>query len=315
MKHRHALVASAGAIALVVAGLSWWLVRSAPERSPSAGSPAPGSVNGAATVQGATALAAAPHVALAASKPGDDPFLTPELRHKLEEMILEAGDAGDPTTLKQRLLALVGKHFPAAYAVRAAALVERYVDYRVALGQLKPPADMADPRALRAALEARQKVRQRHFSPEEYDALFAQEAQLDRFTVARIEIERNDALTPQQKQAALRDAERELGEGQRALRAEAVVHMAVAAQTAAFEARGAGEQERYAQRRAQYGEEAARQLAQLDREDRDWQGRVDQYAAAQARGANAAQLQELKQRLFNEQEQLRVEASIAARKS
>ena len=71
--------------------------------------------------------------------------------------------------------------------------------------------------------------------------------------------------------------------------------------------------DRFAQRRAQYGEAAATQLAQNDNEDRDWQARLSSYANAQAEKASPEQLQRLSQQLFSAQEQLRVDAALAAR--
>ena len=68
-------------------------------------------------------------------------------------MLFEAtggADMRDLAVLKTGLLALVPRYFPAPYDVQATALMERYVDYRVALGGLKP---LTDPRALRAALD------------------------------------------------------------------------------------------------------------------------------------------------------------------
>ena len=245
-----------------------------------------------------------------------DPFLTPELRHTLEEILFEAshsGDASDPAMLKKRAFTLLPRFFPSAYTARATALLDRYIDYRVALGDIKPPADPGDPRALRTALDARQKVRERHFTGDEYEALFAQDMQLDQYTLARLEIERNNALSTTQKQAALADAEGTLSEAQRGLRRQAIAQMAVAAQTAALDAKGASDIERFNQRRTGYGEAAATQLAQLDREDRDWQSRLNDYAIAAAKPASPGELQHLRQRLFSEQEQLRVDAALAAR--
>ena len=245
-----------------------------------------------------------------------DAFLSTDLRQTFEAMLFEATggtDMRDLAVLKKRLLALVPRYFPAQYIARATALMERYVDYRVALGGLKPPTDPGDPRALRAALAARQQAREQHFTSEEYEALFAQEARLDRYTVARIEIERNSALTTPQKQAALKDAERGLSDAQRTERDAATAHINVASQTAGFDAQGTTANERYAQRRAQYGDIAATRLGQLDREESDWQARLNDYAGAQARKASPEQLQLLRQQLFSQQEQLRVEAALAAR--
>ncbi len=242
-----------------------------------------------------------------------DPFLTSDLRHKLEAMLLEAGDAPTPAALKARLASMVAGHFSPGEATRALALAERYVDYRVALGDIKPPADASDPRALSAAVQARQRLRERYFAGEEYQALFAQEEELDRFTIARLEIERNTSLTPAQKQAALKDAQSELGDAHKAVRAEAVAHIAVAAQTASFDAQGTSAQARHEQRRKQYGDAAAQQLAQLDREEALWQQRLAQYAAARDARATESQLHQLRQQLFSAEEQLRIEAALALR--
>jgi lipase chaperone LimK len=241
-------------------------------------------------------------------------FLASGLRFKLEDLVLEAGEASTPAILKQQLAALAPKYFSEAELSQAMELLDRYVDYRVAVGAIKPPSDPGDPAALRAVLDARRLVREKHFRADECAALFAQEEELDRFTVARLEIERNPDLSAEQKAAAVRDAERDLSESQRATRADAVAHLAVASQSAAFEATGASEQERYAQRRAQYGDTAAQQLAQLDREERDWQARLDEYSAGKARNEPPAQLNRMRQQLFSTEEQLRVEAALALRR-
>jgi lipase chaperone LimK len=312
VKTRYATAAALSAGLLALGG--WW---GASVLAPSA--PAAGGAHTSASAA-ATDPAAAPGLqqaqAFAAPRGGvqADSLLTRGLRHRIEAMMLEVPDAGSPQELKQRLAALIPRHFSAAEAARAAQLVERYVDYRVALSSLKPPRDMTDPKLLREIIDARRKIRERHFAPEEYDALFAQEEELDRFTVARLEIARDTSLTPAQKQAALKEAERGLSESQRAARSEATLHETVAAQTAAFEAAGVSEQQRYEQRRAAYGEAAAQQLAQLDREERDWQARLSQFTAARAT-LTAQQLDALKQQLFSEQEQMRLDAALALRES
>ena len=305
------------AAALVCAAGLWWLV--SPDAPFGTRGAAASNSLAAASGQSLSISAAAPltvRTEQALAGTNGDTFLSPDLRHTFEAMLFEAtggSDLRDLALLKKRLTALVPSYFPAQYIARATALMERYVDYRVALGNLKPPTDPGDPRALRAALDARQQAREQHFTGQEYEALFAQEARLDRYTVARIEIERNSALTAPQKQAALKDAERGLSDAQRTERDAATAHINVASQTAGFDAQGTTANERYAQRRAQYGDVAAAQLGQLDGEERDWQARLSDYAAAQARKASPEQLQLLRQQLFSQQEQLRVEAALAAR--
>lgn len=306
------LMACAGAAAL---GLALFAepgaILESPQTAPNAGERSPNT--GSATADQLIAATRAP--ADRASAEARKAFLTRGLRLQLEDLLLEAGEAPTPAALKQQLAPLVSKYFSGAELLLAAELLERYVDYRVALGAIKAPADPSDPEALRAVLDARRLVREKHFSADEHAALFAQEEELDRFTVARLQIERNPDLTAAQKAAAVREAERDLSDGQRAARTEAVAHIAVASQSAAFEAAGVSEHERYAQRRRQYGEAAAQQLAQLDREERDWQARLDAYAAGKARNGPAGQLSRLRQQLFTPDEQLRVDAALALRQA
>lgn len=307
------------ALALLVAAvLGWraWRAEASQDTGPGSGTAAP--VAGAALPARSTASAAPASAALAAASAaslgagGSDPLLVPGLRHTLEALIADAGEASDPEALKKRLAQLVGERFPAALATRALALAERYVDYRVALGALSVPRDPSDPRALREAIEARQKVRQQHFQEEEHDALFAQEAELDRYTLARLEIARNTQLSPQERASALRAAESELAPERRAERAAATAHLDAAAQTAAFNAQGVGDVQRHLARSAQYGEQAAHALAQLDRDEQHWQNRLDELGQARARQGEAA-AQALRQQLFSAEELQRVDAALALR--
>ena len=311
----------AGAVLLVAAG-GWWAL------SP----PAPGA-SAAALVHGARLPPATPSTAQSAAVawPDDRPvgvpavtdsFLTEHLQQTFEDMLLEAtacGDVRDVAVLRQRLNALVGKFFPPELVQRATALLARYVDYRQALGQLAAPTDPADPSAMRAALQARDRVRQQYFSAEEYEALFAQDERLDRYTLARLGIERQTQLSAEQKQAALTTAAQGLSDSQRAQRSAAVQHLDVQSQTAAFDSRNASATERHAQRSLQYGEEAASRLAQLDGQERQWNSSLDQYAQATAAlpaNANAEQrqqLEQLRQQLFTPEQQLRVDAGLALR--
>lgn len=243
-----------------------------------------------------------------------DPFLTPDLRYQIEAMLLDAGDATTPEELKLRLSQLVHKHFAADLATRALALAERYVDYRVALGMLKAPRP-DDPTALRNSLNARERLRERYFAPEEHEALFESESALDRYTLARLEIQHNTGLTAEGKARALKDAEAELPPEQRADRTRAVAHLGAAAQTQDFETRGVDERTRYQLRSATYGTDAAQALARLDHEERAWNQKLDDYAAAMAQAHDPSQMQALRERLFTPQEQLRLEAALALRQS
>ena len=312
------------AAAIVLAALWWWVTPSTPAVGgdlPLAGLTAlPLLASGPGK---GTALQEAVNAGLKANAQPADSFLTDRLQQTFEDMLLEAtssGDITDITRLRQKLAALVPAYFSASLATRALALLERYVDYRQALGQLAAPTDPSDPSAMRSALQARQRIRQRHFAPEEYEALFGQDERLDQFTLARLEVERQTGSTDLQKRAALQTAEQALDPAQRAQRAEAVAHLGVQSQTAAFESAGASAPERFAQRSAQYGAEAATRLSQLDTDNLQWQNSLDQYAQARA-GLGASSptteqsqaLVQLRQKLFTPEQQLRVEAGLLVR--
>lgn len=313
MTLRRTTVLAAAVLAALAAG--WWFAGSA-SLTGSAGRPAqapsPDTFVAMANLPDAR-QSPTPGQKPAATSAEADVFLKDDLRFRFEALLLEAGKADSPSALKIRLIALLPSHFVASDRAHALALLNRYVDYRVALGNIKEPADASDPRGLRVALEARQRLREMHFDSGEYSALFADEEELDRYTLARLEIERNPALTPAQRQTALRQAESGLSEAQRTARAESLAHEAVAVQTAAFDSQGATAQDRHAQRREQYGDAAAQQLARLDSEEKDWQTRLNAYADARKNGANPAQLEQLQRQLFSAEEQLRIEAALVIR--
>ena len=54
-------------------------------------------------------------------------------------------------------------------------------------------------------------------------------------------------------------------------------------------------------------------LARLDREERDWNARLDQYQQARSAGQDSARLDQLRQTLFTPEEQLRLEGALGLR--
>ena len=311
---KHKAVWAAGAVAaLAGAGALWWFLGG--DTSPT--DTAPPAAQGQGPAQALARAAPPPHpLGQGRTTPGaagNDPLLTPGLRDAIEAMLHDAGEASSPDALKLRLEALVGQHFAPELTTRALALARRYVDYRVALGQLRPPADPLDPHAMRQALEQRQKLRLQHFDGDEYEAMFGQQQLLDQALLARLEIERNTTLSAEEKRKALAETEAQLPAPLRAQRSESVAHVGAAQQTAAFNAQGADDATRFAQRSATYGAEAAERLARLDREERDWNARLDQYQQARSAGQDAARLDQLRQTLFTPEEQLRLEGALGLR--
>lgn len=324
-KRRFFAAAIVAAVAVLAVVGVWWLA--GPATPPGTGSP---SREARVVAQGLLPAQApgagfplASELATGERAPVIDSFLTDRLQQTFEDMLLEAtgdGEAQDAAALKQRLLRLTPRYFSAELQARAVAMLERYVDYRQALGQLAAPTDPGDPAAMRIALQARQRVRQQHFTPEEYDALFGSDERLDQFTLARLDVERQTGLSDAQKRAALQTAELALSPEQRTQRADAVAYAGVQSQTAAFDSANVSPQERFSQRSAQYGNEAATRLSQLDTDDRQWQSSLDQYAQARTAlgtgtptNEQTQALTQLRQKLFTPEQQLRVEPAMQLR--
>ncbi len=257
----------------------------------------------------------APPSRAGATDDGSDPLLVPGLRDTLEALLLAAGESPDPATLKQRLQGLVAQFFSADLATRALAMAERYVDYRVALGELRPPDNTSQAEALRESILARNALRRQFFDETEYAALFADQESLDSFTLARRQIEQNQDLTPAEKTTALAGAESELSPEQRSARAYSQVQVDVAAQTARFDAQATDDRTRWTARSAQFGEGAATRLAALDRQERDWNQRLDAYEQAQQARASASALEQLRTQTFTSEEALRLDAALAVRRA
>lgn len=288
------------ATALVVAaGATWWLADGEEAPAPAVAS--------AALPAASSAQPAVPTAASGTSPHAPDPLLTPALLRTFEQM-LDGSQARDREGLMAEMRAKIDRYLPPEWRVRALGLLERYIDYRTALEAL-PAASIGDPAGLRRILDARAGIRSRYFAPEEVEGLFGAEEKFDRFSVEKLEIERNANLTPEQKRQALAKTEETwLTPEQRADRTASVAQLAVGEQTAALEARGASPQERFEERSKQYGHEAAQRLAALDQQEQDWQSRLSRYAAADE--ATRAQLQA---ELFTPQEALRLQAALEMR--
>jgi len=289
--------------AALVALAGWWLAETSPPAdSVALSAPASGSR------VSATSAAAPPRTASVAAN-GPDSMLDPALMRIFESVLAES-QAASKVAFMAEAPSLLAKHLPRELQPRALGLLGRYVDMQEALRSVAPP-DPNDPNSLRHVLQARDEVRRRYFAPEEIEGVFGDDIRQDHFMAEKLEIMHNPALTPAQRQAALDASESAwLTPEQRKQRSESVSYADVQRQTAELDARGASAQERFAVRSAQYGNEAATNLANLDRENQEWSLRVDQYASAPA-----AEKEQLRDALFNETERLRLDAALALRAS
>ena len=291
----------AGAAALAILA-GWWLV----DGQPPADAPQTVVATSTASGPGGVAPAAQP---TGDARPAPDAMLNPSLILIFESALAEA-QATSKAAFMAMAPSLLAKRLPAELVARAMGLLERYIDMQEAMQALPPP-DTGDPASLRKTIEARAEVRRRYFAPEEIEGLFGDEIRQDTLMADKMALARNANLTPEEREAAAKRSEEALlTPEQREQRRAFTAQVDVQRQTEAMDARGASPQERFAERSAAYGYEAARALATLDQENQDWNSRLDQYASA-----SPEQQAQLRESLFNERERLRLAGALALRGS
>jgi lipase chaperone LimK len=225
----------------------------------------------------------------------------------LGEQPLPAIRAGIERELHQRL--------SAAAASEAVSLLDRYIAYKRALAtterSLPSIADSAT--AARARLETMQRLRYDYFSSAEAAGLFGASDARDRETIALLEGARQESSGAAAKRAASQvpsPAATALAAAERAERDAPVRILTLEANVQQARSRGADDNEVYRLRASTLSTEAAARLAEVDREETDWQRRIAAYRAAriQSPAADAAALQQLRDAQFTPQEQKRLDA-------
>src|SRR5690606_1043964 len=138
----------------------------------------------------------------------------------------------------------------------------------------------------------------------------------DEYMLQRLAIEQNSLLNEQQRQQALAALEQTLPEEIRTLRKRVTRNSELYAVTEAMRQAGAGAEQIYKVRAEALGDEAAANLAQLDRERAQWKQRLSDYARERetirqsglSHAEREAALDTLIDSRFTELERLRVRA-------
>lgn len=192
-------------------------------------------------------------------------------------------------------------------AVKAKRLLASYLDYKRALVDVErtqaPGGDLA--RAVRARMAALRKLRADYFSEAEIAGLFGAQDAYDDDALARLEVSQDKALTAAQLSERLAALDRAAPASVREER-EAPARVFRAEEAAQqLRAQGGSEDDVYRMRAAAFSPEAANRLAELDREQADWQRRIASYQAARKDGGD---LQKVRDSLFTTEEQKRLRA-------
>ena len=198
---------------------------------------------------------------------------------------------------------------PAA-AAAAKRVLTRYIAYRQALAGLGADRGLAgqDAAALKRRLDALRGLRAQYFSQREIAAIFGREDAANAQALARMEIRDDRTLDAQQKQARLAALDAGLPADVRAAREAPLKIVRVQEEAERLRAGGAGEDDVFRLRAEAFGADAARRLADVDRDEAAWKRRIDAYLV-QRRGLNdEAAVAALRNRMFSEDEQRRLGA-------
>jgi len=306
------------ALALGVATWMWWPGSESPQAPASlpgtlSGSPAPFARSLQGTVPDGDLMAlqsAASTGAPAALAYGELRRLFDYYLSTVGEQTIEAITAHIRSELQRRL--------PAPQAEKAQRLLGLYIAFKRELVDVesKPELSGNAVEAIRRRMLAVQDLRGRYFSAVEVEGMFGFEDAYDMDAVARLEVSQDPNLTPQQKQQRLAALDAAMPANLRAEREAGTVVVRIEQQAQAMRAKGASEDDIYRMRSRELDPEAAARLADVDREEAAWKGRIARYQEERARllKANAteserqASVAQLQQSLFSEAERPRLVA-------
>lgn len=236
-----------------------------------------------------------------------------ELGHLFDYYLAALGEK-NLASIKVEIERELERRLPAAPALEAKHLLERYLQYKGALvgveKNLVPTADLA--LGARQRLSAMRQLRGQYFSAAETEGLFGAADAYDDAALARIEITTDPVLSPTQRKDKLAALDARLTPEQRAARdaPTEVLRLEEAAQQ--LRAQGAGDNEIYRLRAKALSPQAAARLADVDREEADWARRIGAYQAQRGQllqaGAGDSAFQQLRDAGFTADEQRRLGA-------
>lgn len=234
-----------------------------------------------------------------------------ELGHLFDYYLAGLGEK-DLNAIRSEIERELDRRFKPGPAAQAKRLLASYLDYKRALAGveqgLKPGADMAS--SARARLQAMQKLRLNYFTASEIAGLFGFSDAYDQDSLARIEISQDQKLSVAQRAEKLALLDKKLSPAMREEREAPTRVIRTEEAVQKMREQGASDDEVYRVRAAAFSTEGAARLADLDREEAAWKGRIKLYLAergALPAGAGGV-MQQLRDKHFNVDEQRRLGA-------
>lgn len=223
-------------------------------------------------------------------------------------------------TVLARLDAFIRHHLPPQAAAEAQALLSDYIEYLKKAVELQSPAvpgEALDLDAIRAYKVALGTMRKAMLGQQAADAFFAEEDAYDQYTLARLEVMREDGLTPEERASRLASLENQLPASTRESLLEISRFQNLQALTQQWRQEDGSPATLRRIRENLLGPQAADRLEQLDVERQSWEARVRSWLAErdQLRHLDGldeqdiqTQLERLRAQRFSSEEMNRVHA-------
>lgn len=196
-------------------------------------------------------------------------------------------------------------------------LWSRYIDYRSQLGDIQPPnLSKDDVNYYRAVFASMQNLRKQFFSDYEIEGLFGNENTYNEYTLSRLEIMNNKALSASEKANKLKQLFDALPDDLKESLQQLSQLEDLRKLTSEIKKRGGSAEELHEMRTNLVGPEATQRLENLDVQRNDWKQRVTAYLSSRdsvvkstmSDKAKTDAIQQLRAQQFSSpQEQLRVE--------
>jgi lipase chaperone LimK len=234
-----------------------------------------------------------------------------ELGHLFDYYLAGMGEK-DLGAIRSEIERELDRRLKPGAAAQAKRLLASYLDYKRALAgveqSLKPGPDLGS--SARARLQAVQKLRLQFFTQAESEGLFGFSDAYDLDALARVDISQDPKLTAAQRTEKLAALDQKLSPAMREERDAPTRVIRTEESVQKMRAAGASDDDVFRVRAAAFSTEAASRLADLDREEADWKGRIKNYLAERSSvpaGAGAA-MQQLRDKYFSADEQRRLGA-------
>ena len=190
-------------------------------------------------------------------------------------------------TIIARIEELLTQQLEDPARTEALEVLAQYINYKTALIDLET--NLADSTQLSGQsndyltmFQYRREARMNHLSPEIYDAFFADEDKVDRYTADLLEIRRNNNLSDEEKLDLYLAAEQQLPAKEQAIRQAERARESLKTDIQTAREAGANDEQIFQMRTEVYGYDTATRFAEADKKKALWDARFQTYREERA---------------------------------